>query len=68
MVLSLLPEANVFPSELNTTDLTAKLCPLSSFIRSPLSKFQIFIVRSLLPDAKVLPSGLNATEFTQPLC
>ena len=63
MVLSWLPEPNIFPSGQKATDSTEPVCFLNDFISSPVTISQIFIVLSLLPDAKVFPSGLNDMEL-----
>ena len=60
-MLSSLPEARIYPSELNAIDLTKSECPFNSFIRAPFSKLTNFIISSVLLKANIFPSALIAT-------
>src|SRR5262245_62296774 len=59
--------ANILPSGLNATDLTASV-PLWVTLSLPLATSQSLTVLSRLAEARILPSGLNATDITDSVC
>src|SRR5438477_226477 len=67
-VLSTLPLARVFPSELKATELTQCECPFSLRNSVPVETSHSLTVVSKLPLARVLPSGLKATDCTASEC
>ena len=64
MVSSELPENNMFPSWLNSNEVTEYEWPYKLLITVPFAKFTILILVSVLPEANIFPLGLNAIAQT----
>gem|GEM_PF-5402504 len=68
VISSMLLEANVFPSGLNATEVTALECPVRAHNSLPLAASHNLTVWSSLPEASISPSGLYATDKTCSEC
>ena len=63
MVLSLEPDAMLFPSGENATEVTQLVCPVRGLPNcSPVSASHKHMVLSVEPDAILFPSAENVTE------